>query len=456
MAPAAASCVSQRATRSCQLRFLPTRMSLSASSLSKTAAADSRRGPRPGSLLLGARSHNGGMDLSAALAVYDRVALNLAKLDSVWKRMEELLPDGPFLGAGSDDGVTYAELGEQWTTIANSLPTIQGWKLHAQIVDYAAIGAARLEYVEIDDAEGLRALEVRIAAPRIEAHRYRQKLARARQRLVRTRGEDLVRGIDELLVPVLAEDDQVLPEAQATPILREIDKGVEELERLLGEALEGGPRQHDLHRHLRFAEPHDLHDIARLDWPAFRPHVQQALYSDEDPVPVGVDDLLDLAGVVSSPVRSTIHWDRIDADGFERLLTRLLQQSGKYVRITRLMNVNAADAGRDIEAYRIVTDGLTSERHERVFVQAKHWPSRGVGASEIADLVTAKLPMWEGEPVRGLIVATTGSFTQEAVRWVDDHNLAAKRPDIALWSSNELDSLLRKWPAVVAEFGLID
>jgi hypothetical protein len=39
---------------------------------------------------------------------------------------------------------------------------------------------------------------------------------------------------------------------------------------------------------------------------------------------------------------------------------------------------------------------------------------------------------------------------------VDDHNLAAKRPEITLWSSNELEALLRKWPAVVAEFGLID
>ena len=97
-----------------------------------------------------------------------------------------------------------------------------------------------------------------------------------------------------------------------------------------------------------------------------------------------------------------------------------------------------------------------SERHERVIVQAKHWPAHGLSASDISDLVHTKLPLWEGEPIRGLIVATTGSFTQEAVRWVDDHNLAAKRPDITLWSSNELDTLLRKWPAVVAEFGLID
>ncbi|MGV9817955.1 restriction endonuclease [Nocardia xishanensis] len=151
-----------------------------------------------------------------------------------------------------------------------------------------------------------------------------------------------------------------------------------------------------------------------------------------------------------------INWDRVDADGFERLLARLLEQSHTYLRITRLMHVNAADAGRDIEAYRRVGDGLTTERHERVIVQAKHRPTHGITASDISELVCAKLPLWEGEPIRGLIYATTGSFTQEAVRWVDAHNYAAKRPDITLWSSHELEALVRKWPLLVVEFGLSD
>lgn len=395
------------------------------------------------------------MDLSAALAAYDRVALNLDKLDRVWQRMEELLPGGPFIGTGNDD-VIYAQLGEQWTTIANGLPAIDGWRLQAEIVEYAAIGQSRLDYLDIDEPDGLRAFDANVTAPGTEAFRYRQKLARARQQLVRTRGEELVRVIDDLLVPVPTEVDQELPKEQATPILREIEQAVDELERLLGEALKGGPRQGDLHRHLHFGEPHDLRDIATMDWPAFRPHLELALYADEDPVPVGVADLADLASASSSRVASTIHWDRLDADGFERLLARLLEQSGAYLRITRLMNVNAADAGRDIEAYRRVSDGLISERHERVLVQAKHWPTHGVSASDVSDLVHTKLPLWEGEPVRSLIFATTGSFTQEAVRWVDDHNRAAKRPEITLWSSNELEALLRKWPAVIAEFGLID
>ena len=171
-----------------------------------------------------------------------------------------------------------------------------------------------------------------------------------------------------------------------------------------------------------------------------------------DPALVGIDDD---ATPTPSPTRSRVRLERLDADGFEQLLVRLLEESGTYTRVTRLMNVNAADAGRDIEAYRRVGDGLVSERLERVILQAKHWPKRGVGASEIADLVHAKLPLWEGEPVRGLIVVTTGSFTQDAVRWVDNHNRAAKRPDIVLWSSSELDTLLRRWPALADELGSI-
>ncbi|WP_206792037.1 restriction endonuclease [Amycolatopsis sp. MtRt-6] len=152
-----------------------------------------------------------------------------------------------------------------------------------------------------------------------------------------------------------------------------------------------------------------------------------------------------------------LDWSRIDADGFERLLVRLLEQSGSYVRIKRLINVNAADSGCDIEAYRRVDDELArfDKQDERTMVQAKHWPRRGVSASEIADLVHAKLPLWgDGEPVRVLIVATTGTFTQDALRWVNNHNRAAKRPDVVLWSNNELEMLLRKWPTAAAGLGL--
>jgi hypothetical protein len=262
------------------------------------------------------------MELSAALAAYDRVALNLDKLDRVWQRMQDLLPEGPFIPTGSDDEVTYTELGESWTKIAASLPSIDGWRLQAEIIGYAAIGHARLEYLEIKEPLSLHAFETQIAAPGTEGLRYRQRLARARQRLVRQRAAELVRLIDELLSSVPTSLDQELPLAEATTVINAVRPAVNEIERLLGESLTGGPRQGDLHRHLHFGEPHDLRDIALFDWPAFRPHVEFALYGEEDPVPVDVDDLATLATATVSPVPSQVHWDRVDADGFERLLAR--------------------------------------------------------------------------------------------------------------------------------------
>ncbi|MFI9009909.1 hypothetical protein ACIGNX_22020 [Actinosynnema sp. NPDC053489] len=80
------------------------------------------------------------MDLSEALEVYDRVALNLDKLDRVWNRIQDLLPEGMFLVGGEDEQIRYDELARLWREIAASLPAIDGWRLEADVIDYAAIG----------------------------------------------------------------------------------------------------------------------------------------------------------------------------------------------------------------------------------------------------------------------------------------------------------------------------
>ncbi|MFE2955081.1 restriction endonuclease [Nocardia tengchongensis] len=144
-------------------------------------------------------------------------------------------------------------------------------------------------------------------------------------------------------------------------------------------------------------------------------------------------------------------WGHLDADFVEQLVAQVLDQSPAYVRVNRLMHLNAPDSGRDIEAYCLVSDGLTETRHERAIVQVRHRPTRSVSGTDIAELVHAKLPLWEGEPIRRLIIATTGSFTQDAVRLIDDHNFAAKRPTIIAWSSHELQALIRKFLPTVAD-----
>ncbi|MFD6397649.1 restriction endonuclease [Nocardia sp. NPDC060249] len=165
--------------------------------------------------------------------------------------------------------------------------------------------------------------------------------------------------------------------------------------------------------------------------------------------------LIEILGAADVLSQLTLNWQRVDADRFEQLIARLLEVSEAYTKINRLMNVNAPDCGRDIEAFLQVSDGLGAETLERLIVQAKHWPGRGVSTSDISDLVYAKMPLWEGEPVRRLTIATSGSFTRDAVQWVENHNRAGDRPLITLWSSSELERMLRRWPTLAAEFDLI-
>jgi hypothetical protein len=165
--------------------------------------------------------------------------------------------------------------------------------------------------------------------------------------------------------------------------------------------------------------------------------------------------LLEISSNAKVLSQLALDWQRIDPDGFERLIARLLELSGAYTKINRLTNVNAPDCGRDIEAFLQLSDGLGTETLERLIVQAKHRLGRGTDASEIADLVHTKMPLWEGEPVRRLTIATSGTFTRDAVHWTETHNRAAHRPTITLWSSSELERMLRRWPSLAAEFDLI-
>jgi hypothetical protein len=48
------------------------------------------------------------------------------------------------------EGLRYTALAESWEAIANSLPAINGWRITAKIVDYAAIGQTRLDYLGPD------------------------------------------------------------------------------------------------------------------------------------------------------------------------------------------------------------------------------------------------------------------------------------------------------------------
>ena len=97
--------------------------------------------------------------------------------------------------------------------------------------------------------------------------------------------------------------------------------------------------------------------------------------------------------------------------------------------------------------------GPSGARIERVIVQAKHWRARSVGPREITDALTG-VRLWEPPVVRGLIIATSGRFTTDAVAVHEHHNNTGAAPFIELWPDSALETHLAQKPHIAAAHGM--
>jgi len=88
-----------------------------------------------------------------------------------------------------------------------------------------------------------------------------------------------------------------------------------------------------------------------------------------------------------------------------------------------------------------------------VIVQAKHWSKRSVSPADLVSTL-AGVTLWQPPVVRGLIIATSGRFTADAVTWVDQHNGAGAAPLIEMWPDSALETLLAQRPYLAAAHGL--
>jgi hypothetical protein len=64
------------------------------------------------------------------------------------------------------------------------------------------------------------------------------------------------------------------------------------------------------------------------------------------------------------------------------------------------------------------------------------------------------IKLWEPPVVRGLIIATSGRFTADAVTWAERHNDSGAAPFIELWANSRLETLLAQKPYLAAAHGL--
>ena len=138
------------------------------------------------------------------------------------------------------------------------------------------------------------------------------------------------------------------------------------------------------------------------------------------------------------------NWSVLDDEEFERLMFRLFFEL-EFDNVQWLQKTRAADSGRDISAERL-------ENGNRVLIQARHQKA-SVNAPDVNDIVV-KAETWN-PAFDEVIIVTTSSFTQEAIRWAENHNAnPGERPTVTLEPHGHIEVMLTQYPALISHLGL--
>ena len=388
------------------------------------------------------------MELDDLLNAMDRTAANLAKLEEVWARAESFIPSGPARGSDPE----YDDLRRAWADLLPGLPTIDGWTITEQLPDIDELGQMFIDYFEISVMPNAAHDLGERAGKDLAEYRYR--LNRARRRAARERLQQLTAAVDMALARLLSEVPRDSRQRLSGPDVDLLVGAVGEIERLVGDTAQRRGRWSELHRHIHFGQGHDWHDVREFDWPTVRSDVEAAALAETDPLPVPDIDLGQAAaGHLTGVATIAVPWANLDDDGFERLLYDLLRDFPEHQNVQWLMQTRAPDRGRDLSLDRVLRDSTGGVRTERVIVQAKHWLTKSVGPTEVASTI-ATISLWQPPVVHGLVIATSGRFTADAVAWAEQHNNAGTAPLIELWPESKLETLLAQKPALAAAHGL--
>jgi len=388
--------------------------------------------------------------LEQALQQFEAAEANLEKLEKLWEKISGHIPGGPAFGAPPE----YDELCLAFRGILPALPAIGGVRVEDHLYDYDAAGQMRLDALEVGEIDAQVSVENALEEQGRRLREYRFLLNAKRRELVRGRMLTLIDEVDEtlrLLVPSLggAEVNEAVPE----PNWSRLKEAIQEIATLLGSNPKP-PGWGTLMRHLHFGQMADLSDIHKVDWPAVKGGLRIGIYGEHDPVPVGVADLEDIvAARPQGPVTSRLNWSALTDEEFERLIFSLIGETPGYENPQWLQHTNASDRGRDLSVVRVDTDPLEGVRRHRIIIQCKHWLSRSVGPGDVSD-VRSQMELWQPPRVDGLIIATTGRFTADAIALVEQHNQADRALHISMWPDSHLERLLAARPHLIGEFRL--
>lgn len=386
------------------------------------------------------------------LQALEATETNLAKLEALWSQLRGKIPRGVAFGNDPE----YENLRRQFADIVGAMPAIGAFKLEDSTLGLNDIAQWRFDASEDGEISAHIRVDEAVQKPENDLAEYRFRLRKKRQALVGDVLQVLVAEVDTQVTalsasrPAGASDGASAPAAEVEKLAQLVSK----IDRLVGSLAPRAARWGDLRRHLTFGQWCDVRDIEELDWPDVRPTLLAGLHGEDDPVPVGIDNLDALEELPSqTAVPTQLSFAALSAEDFERLVFALVGTESGYENPRWLMKTNAPDRGRDISVDRVLTDGLTGTRRERVLVQCKHWLSRSVGASELATL-KEQVGLWEPPRVDVLVIATTGRFSADAVRLIEKRNEDGTRPRIEMWPDSHLELLLARRPRLVIDFGL--
>lgn len=389
--------------------------------------------------------------LNIALKQFEATEANLQKLDNLWEHISSLIPAGPVFGSPPE----YDELCWTFRRILPVLPAIDGFIVEDQLPDYNGIARSRLDAMEIDELAAQLEIEEYLQEQGRQLQEYRYRLQTKRRELIRDRLLELMNFVDqtlsELTTRFSAESETCrVSEDHSWSVLKDT---TDEIDMLLGTVARPS-RWHDLKRHLHFGMVVDLYDIVRFDWPDVSKGLNKSMYGENDPIPVDTKDLNDVVSErPSGHVSTKLNWSVLNDESFERLLYLIVSDTPFYENAKWLMKTNAPDHGRDISVDRVEHSSLSGVHRYRTIIQCKCWHTKSVGDTDIDEAIT-RIGFWDQSKVNELVIATTGTFTENAVLYVDKHNLSDKALRIDLWSESHIGRILAKRPDLIAQFGL--
>lgn len=389
--------------------------------------------------------------LNAALRIFEATEANLVKLERLWQEIESVIPSGvAFL---EDSG--YENNCMDFENVLTSLPKIDGWKPNIYLMSLHEIGQSRFDAMEVGEIECQISVENQIYEPAKLIREYRHKFDRKRRELVRDALQSAIYDIDEDLrdLAIELEGEYEINDAVTRASFADFKSHVAEIDTLLGS--EPRPSKWaDLHRHLHFGLLSDLQDIIKHDWPSVKSGIRKSMYGEKEPIPIEIEDLGNLvSSKPTGPIVTKLNWENLSPDNFERVIFALISSEKGYENPEWLMKTNAPDRGRDLSVLRVHNDPLGGVFRHRTIIQCKHWLSKSVSVSDIAEL-KEQMKLWEPPKVDIHVIATSGRFTSDAVALVEKHNQSDSGLRIEMWPESHLERLLSSRPSLIAEFGL--